>query len=130
MKRVPHFTSKLVRQDETSMVYQKDDQNPQIVLYQANVARAHIGRGFQKSHENDTDLLPDTIQVGSSKRRPIVCAPEALSGSYLAGFIEPERDVLFLCEQPVDDASKAARCAHRMAHDESIDGYDLVFGAD
>tara|TARA_Y100000815_G_scaffold275135_1_gene311741 strand:+ start:3285 stop:3686 length:402 start_codon:yes stop_codon:yes gene_type:complete len=128
MKRVSKFSTKIVRKDNDVMIYQKDDENPEIPVYAANVARANLARGFSRDLSNETDDLPTDIAVNNTRLMPVVCAPEALSGGLLAGYIDIEQDNLILCEHPIFDASKAARCAHQMANEMGIDDYDLVFG--
>jgi hypothetical protein len=128
MKRVREFSTKVIREEAPALIYQKDTSNPEIPVYPANVARAHLACGFHRTMANDTDDLPGDILVDGVRRMPVVCAPDALGGGFIVGYVDIDKDDLVLCEHPVFDASKAARCAHKMAHDMSIDSYDLIYG--
>jgi hypothetical protein len=130
MKRVRQFSSKIIRKEDAAMIYQKDPFNPEIPVYAANVARANLARGFHRDMADETDNLPTEVVVDHARLMPVVCSPEALSGGLLAGYINLDGDHLVLCEHPIFEVSKAAACAHKMAHELGIDDYDLVYGKD
>lgn len=130
MKVVRQALSKITEGENGTLLYCKGDGSPQIEMHPANQARARLGHGFHRNHADDTDDLPSEVMNDNRRHEPLVCAPAALGGSYLAGYLDRDRDVLVLCEYPVTDASHAARCAHRMAEQDGIDAFDLVNNAE
>lgn len=126
MKAVRNVSQSLKNDDSNTSVYQKDSSQPEIVIYPANIARSNLSSSLKASFKDDTDTLPDNVFFDGRTHRPIVCQHPHLPGNFIAGYIDVDRDTMYLCEYPITDVSQAARCAHKIISSSYSDEFDLA----